>query len=285
MFFHTSISTLFVERLIDGKNDGKKDRVEKVRQPKQNEKNDFVCPEAMRFLHSLFFVKFQNVSAEFAVKDALLEAFACVADRRRNFVELLLVDFYVSLAEPFAVELADHRTCCLRRIVALGVLDGAEFFFADNAEREHGSELRECIKEELFELKAFLDTANGLAGGVPRELARLQLAKTAYFEQMNGDVAAVKREAAIGVRHVAVVFRKVAVFDDARLLVLEGENADFFVRTGLVYNLRGTEHSAFFGERSDECRVANAAEGIIDAVEEYILDAAFYKPSKRSALG
>ena len=233
----------------------------------------------------LILFKFQNVSAEFAVKNALLEAFAGVADGRRDFVQLLLVYFHVGFAEPFAVELANHGTCGLRGIIAFGVLDGAEFFFAHNAEREHGTQLRECVKEELFELEALFDAANGLAGGVPRELARLQLAKSADFKQVNSDVAAVEREAAIGVCHVAVVFRKVAVFDNARLLVLEGENADFFVRACLVHDLRGAEDSAFFGERSDECRVANAAEGVIDTVKEYVLHAMFHEPSERSTLG
>ena len=145
--------------------------------------------------------------------------------------------------------------------------------------------MRECVEEELFKLEALFDSANGLASCVPREFACLQFAKSADFKQVNCDVAAVEREAAIGVRHVAVVFRKVAVFDDTRLLVLEGENADFFVRTGLVHDLGSAEHVAFFGERSDKRRVANAAEGVIDAVEEHVLHAAFHKPCQRSALG
>ena len=183
------------------------------------------------------------------------------------------------------MELANHDAGCFRRIVALGILDGAEFFFAHNAERKHGAELRECVKEELFELEAFFDAANGFPCCVPRKLARLQFAKSADFKQVNGDVAAVEREAAIGVRHVAEVLWEVAVFDNARLLVLEGENADFFVRAGFVHDLRCAEHAAFFGKRSDECRVANAAKCVIDAVEEHVLYATFHKPSERSALG
>ena len=183
------------------------------------------------------------------------------------------------------MELANHDASRLRRIVAFGVLDRAEFFFAHDAEREHGTELRECVKEELFKLEALFDAANGFACGVPRELACLQLAETADFKQVNGNVAAIEREASIGIRHVAEVFRKVAVFDNAWLLVLECENADFFVWAGLVDDLRGAENCAFFGESSNECRVANAAEGVIDAVEEHVLHAAFHKPSERSALG
>ena len=189
------------------------------------------------------------------------------------------------LAEPFAVKLANHDASRLRRIVAFGILDRAEFFFAHDAEREHGTELREGVKEELFELEALFDAANGFACGVPRKLACLQLAKSADFKQVNGNVATVEREASIGVCHVAEVFRKVAVFDNAWLLVLEGENADFFVRTSLVDDLRGAENRAFFGKCANECRVANAAEGVIDAVEEHVLHAAFHKPSERSALG
>ena len=183
------------------------------------------------------FIKLQNIPSEFAVEDTLLEAFACVTDGRRNLVELLFVNFDVRLAEPIAVEFANHCASGLRRIIAFGILDGTEFFFADDAEREHGTELRECIKEELFELEAFFDATNGLARCMPRELARLQLAKSADFKQVNGDVAAVEREATIGVCHVAVVFREVAIFYDARLLVLECENADFFVRTSFMHNL------------------------------------------------
>ena len=183
------------------------------------------------------------------------------------------------------MELANHYASCFRRIVAFGILDRAEFFFAHDAEREHGTELRECVKEELFKLEALFDAANGFACGVPRELACLQLAESTDFKQVNRDVATVEREASIGIRHVAEVFRKVAVFDNARLLVLEGENADFFVRTCLVHNLRCAENRAFFGEGANECRVANAAEGVIDAVEEHVLHAAFHKPSERSALG
>ena len=234
---------------------------------------------------ALIFLEFQDVSSEFAVEYALLEPFAGVADGRGNLVKLFLVDFDVRLAEPFAVELANHRACGFRGIVAFGVLDRAEFFFAHDAEREHGTELRESVEEELFELEAFFDAANGLACRVPRELACLQLAKSADFKQVNCDVAAVEREAAISVCHVAEVFREVAVFDDARFLVLEGENADFFVRARFVHDLGCAEDGAFFGKRSDKRWVANAAKCVIDAVEEHVLHATFHEPGERSALG
>ena len=90
------------------------------------------------------------------------------------------------------MELAYHGARGLGGIVALGVLDRAKFLFADDAEGHHGAELRERIEQELLELPAFLDTADGLAGRVPLELASLQLAQPLDFEQVNSNVATVK---------------------------------------------------------------------------------------------
>ena len=77
------------------------------------------------------------------------------------------------LHEPFAVELANHRAGCFRAVRAFRVLDRAKFFLADDAEGEHGAELRERVEQELLELEAVLDAANRLAGRVPREFACL----------------------------------------------------------------------------------------------------------------
>ena len=189
------------------------------------------------------------------------------------------------LAEPFAVELAYHGACGLGGIVALGVLDRAKFLFADDAEGHHGAKLRERIEQELFKLPTFLDAADGFAGRVPRELASLQLAQSLDFKQVNGDVASVKGQRAVGVRHVAVVLGQVAVFHDAGLAVLQGENAHLLVRAGLVDHLGGRHAAALARKRPDECRVADAAERVVDAVEENVTHALLDKPGEGAALG
>ena len=110
---------------------------------------------------------------------------------------------------------------------------------------------------------------------MPRELAGLQLAQTFNLEQVNGEVSAVKHEASVRVRHVAVLFRKVTVFDHAGLAILQGENAHLFVRTGLVNHL-GCRHAAAFAcESANKGGVANAAERVVDAVKEYVAYALF----------
>ena len=182
------------------------------------------------------------------------------------------------------MELANHDPCGLGGVVALGVLDGAEFLFADHAEGHHGPKQREGVEQELLELPALLDTANRLAGGVPRELSGLQFAKPIGFEQVDGDVAAVEGKAAVGVGHVAVVLGKVAVFHHAGLAVLKCEYTNLFVRAGLGDYLGGRHAATFAGKRSDECRVANAAQRVVHAVEEHVTHALLYKPSESSAL-
>ena len=189
------------------------------------------------------------------------------------------------LAQPFAVQAADHVAGRLRGIVPVGVFHRGEFLFADDAERHHGTELREGVEQELLELPALLDAADGLAGGVPGQLARLQFPESCNLEQVNRDVSAVEDEAPVGIRHVAVAFGEVAVFHDAGLLVLECENAHLFLRVGLVDDLGGAEAAALGCECPDEGRVADAAERVVDAVEEYVLHAFFHEPGERAALG
>ena len=190
----------------------------------------------------------------------------------------------MGLFQPFLVEASDHVAGGLGRIVSVGVLDGAELFFADHTEGKHGTQQREGVKEELLELEAFLDTADGLAGGVPREPAGLQFAEPCQLEQVYGDIPAVEGEAAVGIGHVAVVLGKVAVFHHAGLAVLQGEYAHLLVWTSLGHHLGGGHAAAFAGEGPDECRVANAAQRVIYAVEEHVLHALFDKPGQSAAL-
>ena len=104
-------------------------------------------------------------------------------------------------------------------------------------------------------------------------------------QQMNGEVPAVKDEASVRVCHVAVFLGQVAILDHAGLVVLEGENAHAFLRVRLVNDLRCAGRHPVVGESPDECGVADAAERVVDAVEEHVLHALFYEPCERTALG
>ena len=102
---------------------------------------------------------------------------------------------------------------------------------------------------------------------------------------MNGEVPAVKYQASVRVCHVAEFFGQVAVFDHAGLVVLEGENAHAFLRVRLVNDLRCAGHHPVVGESPDECGVADAAERVVDAVEEHVFYTLLDEPCERTALG